>query len=424
MSADTVTDSGLKVKKLIFVEGRDGANDNKYYNMTERSDGTFLAEYGRVDKTRQTKVYSMSKWNSTLSSKLRKGYEDKTELFAEPTEEEKKGEKKDIFDLANAEVKRIMKLLNGYSTQSVQQNYKISSEKVTIKMVEEAQEIIDQIVGLIKEGTKKDAVNEKLLALYKVIPRSMQRVSDYLLDENITKANLQEAQRLIGNEQDTLDVMRGQVNMNVQKNDDGEESDEDRGTILDIMGIAVEPVTDDKTIQMIKKKMGPEANMFKSAFRVKNSKTYDKFDKYRSNANNDATELFWHGSRNENWLSIMGGGLVLRPANAVITGKMFGWGTYFADKFRKSLGYTSHRGSYWARGSADKAFLALYSVHVGEQYHIKKWQHSHSQLTEDKLKQLGDYDSVYAHGGADLRNNEYIVYNEAQTTIEYLVEIE
>lgn len=433
MSTDTKVK--LDAKKLVFVEGRDGKNNNKVYNMYERGDGQFEAHWGRADPTKQDSldetylkitVYPMSKWDSTLRSKVKKGYEDMTELFhVEKKDDSGKPKKeKDIFNIADSEVKRIMKLLSSYSNKSVKENYEISSESVTVKMVDRAQEIIDDIVGLIKAGTDKDAVNEKLLSLYKVIPRKMVKVGNFLLEENITKDNISTAQDLLSSEQDTLDVMRGQVKMNVAQDEEEDEDDKESGTIVDLMGISMEPVTDDKTIKMIKSKMGPEANMFKSAFRVKNGKTYQKFDKYRSEADNDATELFWHGSRNENWLSIMEGGLVLRPANAVVTGKMFGWGTYFADKFRKSLGYTSHRGSYWASGSSDKAFLALYSVHVGEQHHIKKWNHSHSQLTENKLKQIGKYDSVYAHGGADLRNNEYIVYNEAQTTIEYIVEIE
>ena len=40
----------------------------------------------------------------------------------------------------------------------------------------------------------------------------------------------------------------------------------------------------------------------------------------------------------------------------------------------------------------------------------------------DKLRQHGDYDSLFAEGGIDLKNNEYIVYNEAQCTPRYLVE--
>ena len=33
------------------------------------------------------------------------------------------------------------------------------------------------------------------------------------------------------------------------------------------------------------------------------------------------------------------------------------------------------------------------------------------------------FDSVYAHGGADLRNDEFIVYQPQQCSISYLVEI-
>ncbi len=116
-------------------------------------------------------------------------------------------------------------------------------------------------------------------------------------------------------------------------------------------------------------------------------------------------------------------GWMIRPANAVITGKYYGYGIYWADKFKKSLGYTSHRGSYWANGSSDKAFLSLATVHVGNQLQTKKHEYWHSDLDYKKLKTHGDYDSVFARGGADLINNEYIVYTENQCTIKYLVEI-
>jgi hypothetical protein len=38
------------------------------------------------------------------------------------------------------------------------------------------------------------------------------------------------------------------------------------------------------------------------------------------------------------------------------------------------------------------------------------------------LKKDG-FDSVFAKGGADLRNNEFIVYNGAQCTVSHLIEI-
>ena len=113
---------------------------------------------------------------------------------------------------------------------------------------------------------------------------------------------------------------------------------------------------------------------------------------------------------------------MIRPSNAVITGSMFGHGVYFADKAQKSIGYTSLRGSYWASGSNGSAMLALYEIHQGKQKEILNWSNSHSQLNESKMTKEG-YDSVFAKGGADLRNNEFITYNTDQSTIKYLVEI-
>jgi poly [ADP-ribose] polymerase len=158
---------------------------------------------------------------------------------------------------------------------------------------------------------------------------------------------------------------------------------------------------------------------------VKNNHTHSKYEKWLDKAANKKKELMWHGSRNENWWSIFQQGLVLRPTNAVITGKMFGWGIYFADKAQKSINYSSYSGASrsYTGGRDNTAVLALFEIHEGKQYEIKRHDSSsHSQLTEDKMKKLG-YDSVFAQGGYDLVNNEYIVYNDAQCTIKYLVEI-
>ncbi len=210
-------------------------------------------------------------------------------------------------------------------------------------------------------------------------------------------------------------------------NDSDEEETEEEAEkidILKVMGIEMETVTDKKEIDKIKKLMGPDAGLFKSAYKVRNHKTEKEFKKWVDNAKDKKIELFWHGSRNENWTSILTSGLVLRPTNAVISGKMFGWGLYAASKFRKSLNYTSLRGSYWANGSSSKAFLSLYSFHVGNQLKIKNHKSWCYDLNEENLKKRGDYDSLWAEGGADLINDEFIVYNQNQTTIRYIVEVE
>jgi poly [ADP-ribose] polymerase len=218
--------------------------------------------------------------------------------------------------------------------------------------------------------------------------------------------------------------MRGQVDMNERKKESQEGEKPEPISILQAMGIEVVEVNDDAVITQIKGLMQDESDKFVRAFAVRNGKTQKPFDEWLSSKPNKKLELFWHGSRNENWISILENGLVLRPTNAIISGKMFGYGVYFADKFRKSLNYTSLRGSYWTGGSANQAFLALYDVHVGNQFHIKHHESWCYELNEENLKKKGaDYDSLFAEGGADLKNNEFIVYNQAQCTIRYLVEV-
>lgn len=136
------------------------------------------------------------------------------------------------------------------------------------------------------------------------------------------------------------------------------------------------------------------------------------------------TKLLWHGSRNENWWSIINTGLVLRPTNAVITGKMFGFGIYYAPKARKSLGYTSLSGSYWARGNSNSAFMALMDVAYGKPYDVHSFDSKYYDFNYERLqKTCPGANCLHAHAGSMLRNDEIIVYKEDQCTIKYLVEL-
>lgn len=85
-----------------------------------------------------------------------------------------------------------------------------------------------------------------------------------------------------------------------------------------------------------------------------------------------ATEFLWHGSRTENWISIIKNGLTTRPSsNVITTGSLFGSGIYFAPSPYKSYGYTSSTTAYWTRGDykkSDYGVMALCEVAVGESY--------------------------------------------------------
>jgi poly [ADP-ribose] polymerase len=382
-------------------------NNNKFYDMIEEG-GQIIAKYGRVGQTPATHTYAPHKWDSIIKSKLKKGYKDVTNLRTV-------SDSIDFESISDDVVNQIVAELQALANKSIQKNYTVSSEAVTQAQVDEAQKLID---SMMKFTTNKkpnlERFNNMLMDLYQVIPRRMKDVRQHLVKENKLMIDK------ISTEQATLDVMKGQVHVNTIKKDN---KVEDKKTILEAMGLEIEPATDED-IKTIKKELGEISNKFRRAFKVINKRTQKKFDAFLKDCKNKKCRLFWHGSRNENWWSILDGGLVLRPTNAVITGKMFGYGLYFADKARKSYGYTSCRGSYWARGSASKGFMALYKVHLGNTYTSKHRESWMGSATSKSLKSKGDYDSLTALGGADLRNNEFIIYNENQCTVQYLVEID
>jgi poly [ADP-ribose] polymerase len=249
----------------------------------------------------------------------------------------------------------------------------------------------------------------------------MKQVKDHLVKADL---DLEEQKnKIITTEQDTLDVMAGQVILNTNIAGDGEDEEEQEELETDIIktsSLDLKEVTDSVIISKIKVLMADNSHKFKQAYEVVNNTTQLKYDVNFKKAKNNKEELFWHGSRNENWWSILTTGLLIRPSNAVHSGSMFGDGIYFADKFQKSFGYTSGRGSYFANGSSNECILALYSVHVGEQKHIKRHDSSCYKLSNSILSKDG-FDSVFAEGGIDLRNNEYIVYKSEQSTVKYLV---
>ncbi len=405
-----------RVAKLIMVTPD---NNNKYYDMRENGDGTFSVTYGRVGARGSNTTYNMREWDSKIREKVRKGYKDQTHLFA--VENKKTDTSLEGINCLN--IKQLFKDLMSFARQSISHNYVVSADKVTRAQVEQAQVLLDSLVQSLKKDFDITNFNKTLIELYTVIPRRMSHVKDHLIQAS---DEIKDIEKKLAEEQATLDVMRGQVEINEQQKEQSPQANTElqATNILETMGLTASFVDNQAVIEMIKNMMGDDKQKFSRAFEITNQQTGRQFAQFMDNTSNKKTTLFWHGSRNENWLSILNTGLVLRPANAVITGKMFGYGLYFADKFRKSLNYTSLYGSFWARGNSNKAYLAIYEVHTGTQLHIKHHEPWCGLLTEERLKARGThYDSVFAEGGADLINNEYIVYNENQCTIKYLVEV-
>ena len=398
---------------LVMVTG--DSNHNKYYRMIANDDTSFTVEYGRVGASCQTRTYPMYQWDKKYNEKIRKGYVDQTHLVEDLIQVQKpkksKSEYREIDDKAIAEiVERLMSM----AKNKVQQNYKVASNQVTLAMVDEAQKIIDK---LVTDTTVKD-FNDNLLKLFTVIPRKMSNVNSYLAK------NDSDFPRIIKDEQDLLDVMKGQVVTHVVEEDAEEDGSPVRNeTILEAMGIVIEPI-DYSEIDLIKSKLGDCKDKFYQAWRVINLKTQKRFDDFVNQEKIKDCRLFWHGSRNENWWSIINNGLMIRPANAVYTGSMFGDAIYASPTARKSLGYTSLSGSYWARGNSSSAFMALLNFAYGNPYDVYSFDSKYYDYNYQRLqKDCPRANCLHAHAGNMLRNDEIVFYNVEQVTIQYLVEI-
>jgi len=418
-----IRESGLRYAKLIHVSVDNGKThqSNKVYIMEEMGDGTIKCTYGRVGTELTVDIKPSSKWNATYNQKTspRKGYVDKTDEAVIREAQASTG----MVNISDAEVQKLFDDLMAYANKTIGANYKVTQDDVTQLQVDNAQVIIDELIKIAKSSRRKSEkiqpLNEKLLELYMTIPRKMKNVKDHLFsDGNFT---LEEINNFISNEQDLLDTMAGQVTMLAQTtttdvSDESEQKDED---LLDKLGLEVTLEKDDKTIQLVKKLLGQNSNQLVNVYKCVNKTTQKRFDEHYSSAKNKGKKLLWHGSRNQNWFNIIQTGLMIRPSGVIHTGSMFGDGIYFANKAQKSIGYSSLSGSYWASGSDNRGYLALFDVHIGKQYDVTSGNSSLCQKTLDK----GGFDCTFAHAGQSLRNDEIIVYESKRCTIAYIVEL-
>ena len=389
-------------------------NNNKYYNLFPEG-ANFRVEYGRIDATKTTKTYPISKWSSQINSKLKKGYIDVADLKKDLVQEISASNPESPYkEIENAAIKAIVEKLQSMARETIQKNYTVKASSVTQDMVDAAQKIIDDLAN---NSATVEKFNENLLKLFTVIPRKMGNVRDYLADK------IEDFAHIVSKEQDLLDVMRGQIY--VKKDDEPIETVEKKQqTILEELGLVMEETTADD-VALIKTLMNESAGKFRKAWRVTNLKTQDRFDKFVHDNEIKDTRLLFHGSRSENFWSIIKTGLVLRPTNAVITGKMFGYGCYYAPKCAKSIGYTSLSGSYWAHGGNNTAYMALFDVAYGTPYDVYNFDSKYYNLDYNRLQQFKPgANCLHAHADRGmLRNDEIVVYKEEQMTIKYLIEI-
>lgn len=139
--------------------------------------------------------------------------------------------------------------------------------------------------------------------------------------------------------------------------------------------------------------------------------------------NKTETALLLHGTRTVNVGGILRESFRLPKelSKVAINGAMFGSGTYFADDWKKSAGYTSLSNGIWSKGTggiaARKAFLFIADVALGQMFTPKGPQGFNGPPA--------GHHSIFANGGySNVANNEFILFDMSSIYLRYLVEFE
>lgn len=153
-------------------------------------------------------------------------------------------------------------------------------------------------------------------------------------------------------------------------------------------------------------------------------------DKQRPDLNAAERKLFWdcntalmfHGTRSVNVPGIVRENLRFPKelSGVVITGAMFGPGSYFADDWSKSAGYCSHPRSIWGGGGnvrGRKSFMFAFDVICGNP-HVAPGPRGYTSPP------AGHHCVFGKAGHSQVANNEWILYQKGRIEMRYLAEIE
>ena len=426
--------------RMMFVS-TDG-NNNKFYNMTELTPEQItqaeidigatltgphcLAEWGRVGAKGQKKYYPMSRWEKVYASKLKKGYLDHTNLLVTASTE--------AAPEADSLLDEIIAFLSGSSQGQVTQNYELTDfGGVTQAQIDEVGVLLTAF-GRMTDRFSKDsqgsldtqlfALNKQIEIVWSVLPRKMKNLRDLKL------TNFQEARDRLAAETDMVDALAAQAQVATSH---GKSVTEALGLTFTHQNDALKRIFSD--YPFIKDHNGNKKGRVINFWQVVHETTEAHYQAYQAKDPRFQEALYFHGSRNKNWLSIMNTGLLIRPPGVTTNGDMFGAGIYFASQPMKSLGYTDMQGvGRWASGEDHRAFVGVFKVNIGQQFHLKnKGDHKKLNIYEDemglpKLRPFS-YDSVWVHAdyntsfGQKIFNDEYIVFEAPRSTICGLVEV-
>ena len=406
-----VPEGELKDTYLTCVDPE--KNAYKFYRLTPMGD-TVKASYGRMGTEKGQQfgercyMYPSRMFWIKLEEKLAKGYIDNSDLYLvderRPEEETKIGQPINKSRKLDPVSSALFEMLKAFSKKAVE------SAGVKVPITQAILDRINKLIKLMRSTDDLEQFNKYVQEAIAVLQRPVGTGSKSVGVFSLLAENNEDFARIISRESDLLEAMTGVYYGHPVKKEEQKDFGE--------FGIKVFKATDDQRKMVISHLDGSLKNKVSEVYRVVPGMHQKRFDDYCKKNHISNIKKLWHGSRNENFLSIVIKGLLLNP-DAVRTGAMFGKGIYFAPSSSKSFGYTSK--GKWTGGKSSTQIMCLYDVAYGKPYDVYDHRSWMSSLTERDIRAKG-CDSLHAHKDKGmLLADEIIVYNEAAACLQYLV---
>ena len=403
-----------------------GNNANKYWTGFLQENGDVYCEWGRVGKSGQSKTFpnaGRSYLDKKAREKERKGYKPLKTVNNTSPVEVKNSELQQIarkqIKVTDFELNKLVDKLISYNIHKITSNTNITYNSnsglfqtplgiVTVDAINEARGILSDIQPVVEKGAFQDSRWRNWLNEYlTLIPQDigMRRATPERLFGDL---------KMLSSQNDILDSLESsyEASKDIPQTDDGEEKELE--SVFDVELGSVDTQTFNRIrdkYHKTRKDMHVCSHLdVKKVFSVRIA---DMAKAFEIGAKVGNLHEFWHGTSVANVLSILKSGLHKSPpSSAKVTGKLFGNGIYFAKDSTKSLNYSA---GYWSGQKNNNCYMFLSDVALGKHYTPKYGE---------RLPKIG-YDSTWAKPGiSGIHNDEYIIYNENQCNLTYLIEFD
>jgi predicted DNA-binding WGR domain protein len=306
--------------------------------------------------------------------------------------------------------------------------------KISKKQIESAKELLQELKSKLSKKISEDELNEISSEYYTLVPYSCGRRKPPLIDSVDEVDKYLDLLTELENVRITYTIIsKKTANVNINR----------LTNIYNQLNAIIEPLSEKKKVYsaLLTYVKNTHCATHYCNLEVLNIYTVKKdtdklYDEYTKNIGNKT--LLFHGSPIVNWCSIIKNGLLLDPSKlgVRITGKMFGYGIYWANTITKSFNYCG------AHDTNNIAVLAIGEVALGETYQLMNSDWSLTQQSLDKVKKnsthgIGQWspESVECINGINIPNgklvdkqhrgalmyDEFIIYNSLQYKIKYLI---